>query len=341
MPQPTIKDVSRLAGVSIGTVSNVVNGHPNISSRTREKVEDAISKLGYTPNRAAKSLPRGQTGLLGYRMPDASKLNSAMDVFLHRIVERAGALGFEVLLFTPKPGQSELDAYGDVLRRGGVDAFILAGIEYEDPRVEYLQSAGVPFAAFGRIDPGEKSIAVDVDGAAGTRVAVEHLVKTGRRQIAFLGWPEGSLTGDERFQGWRDAIVAAGLNMTDASVRREEDSFETGIEAARGLVDDGFDAVVCVSDTFALGVLAGLQRLGARPGHDLAVVGFDNTSAAGLVTPGLSSLHQPMAEVGETLVTQLVTLLAGSSVDATQMLIAPRLVARGSSADPRRHDSGN
>ena len=331
MPQPTIKDVSRLAGVSIGTVSNVVNGHPNISPRTREKVEDAISKLGYTPNRAAKSLPRGQTGLLGYRMPDASTMNSAMDVFLHRVVDRAGEHGFEVLLFTPKPGQSELDAYGDVLRRGGVDAFILAGIEYKDPRVEYLRSAGVPFAAFGRVEPGENTIAVDIDGAAGTRVAVEHLVASGRERIAFLGWPEGSLTGDERFQGWHDAITAAGLPTSRSMIRRDEDSFEAGLRAADWLVDESFDGVVCVSDTFALGVLAGLQRLDVQPGKDVAVVGFDDTSAAGLVTPALSSLHQPMAEVGETLVTQLVALLAGKPADTAQVLISPRLVARGSS----------
>ena len=127
MAQPTIKDVSKLAGVSIGTVSNVVNGHPNISAATRKRVEDAITLLGYTPNRAAKSLPRGQTGLLGYRMPSASKMNSAMDVFLHRVVECAAGLGFEVLLFTPKDNQSELDAYKDVLKRGGVDAFVLGG----------------------------------------------------------------------------------------------------------------------------------------------------------------------------------------------------------------------
>ena len=331
MSQPTIKDVSRLAGVSIGTVSNVVNGHPNISKATRERVENAISMLGYTPNRAAKSL-RGQTGLLGYRMPDASKLNSAMDVFLHRVVECAGSLGFEVLLFTPKPGQSELDAYREVLQRGGVDAFVLAGIEYDDPRVEFLEEARVPFAAFGRTASVTNGIAVDIDGAAGTKAAVEHLVRSGRERIAFLGWPEGSLTGDERFAGWQSAIREAGLQFDESAVIRAEDSYETGSEIGPRLAADGFDAVVCVSDTFALGVIAGLNRAGMVPGRDLAVVGFDDIAAAALVEPGLSSIHQPMVQVGETLVTQLAHLIAGKSPAQSQILIEPRLVKRASSS---------
>ena len=331
MPQPTIKDVSRLAGVSIGTVSNVVNGHPNIAPATRKRVEDAIGMLGYTPNRAAKSLPRGQTGLLGYRMPGASKLNTAMDVFLHRVVECAGALGFEVLLFTPKAGQSELDAYQDVLKRGGVDAFVLAGIEYDDPRVDFLESANVPFAAFGRIEAGANSVAVDIDGAAGTEAAVEHLAATGRTRIAFLGWPEGSLTGDERFAGWREGLAAAGLKVLDRAVKRAEDSYQTGVRMANELLRERFDAVVCVSDTFALGVIAGLAKSGKRAGHDLSVVGFDDTAAAAILEPGLSSLHQPMAEIGEKLVTQLVQMIEGKAVERTQILVAPRLVPRGSS----------
>ena len=332
MAQPTIKDVSRLAGVSIGTVSNVVNGHPNITPSTRQRVEEAIAKLGYTPNRAAKSLPRGQTGLIGYRMPDASQLNSAMDVFLHRVVERAGALGFEVLLFTPGPGQSELDAYRDVMKRGGVDAFLLAGIEYADPRVEFLNASALPFAAFGRMAPSTRSVAVDVDGAAGTRLAAEHLIEQGKRRIAFLGWPEGSLTGDERHAGWREGLVAAGHDPTGDAVMRFEDSFERGIEVGPQLVERGFDGVVCVSDSFALGVLAGLQRSGLRPGRDLAVVGFDNTAAAAMVEPGLTSVHQPMEDVGEMLVMQLSNVLANKDVESSQILVAPRLVVRGSSA---------
>ena len=335
MARPTIKDVSRLAGVSIGTVSNVVNGHPNISKKTRDRVEEAIDKLGYKPSRAAKSLPRGQTGLLGYRMPDAKKLNPAMDVFLNRVVAAAGSIGLEVLLFTPRPGQSELDAYAEVLRRGGVDAFVIAGIEYDDPRVSFLEKAGVPFAAFGRAGPHAHAVSIDVDGAAGTCAAVEHLVETGRERIAFLGWPAGSLTGDERYSGWKSGIDGAGLAASDNWVYRENDSYDVGRKMAGELHQSGFDAVVCVSDTFALGVMAGLREQGLVPGRELAVVGFDDVAAAALIEPGLTSVHQPLDTVGEELVTRLARLLKDGGNGEPDILIAPSLVVRGSTL-PRK-----
>ncbi len=331
MARPTIKDVSRLAGVSIGTVSNVVNGHPNISLGTRQRVEDAVAKLGYLPNRAAKSLPKGRTGLLGYRMPDARKLNPPMDIFLHQVVASAGALGLEVLLFTPRPGQSEMDAYKDVLNRGGVDAFIVAGIEYDDPRVKFLDALQVPYSAFGRAQCQGRSVCVDVDGAAGTAQAVRHLRDTGRERIAFLGWPKGSLTGDERFRGWREALVEAGVRVDESCVFRATDSYKTGRIMARTLVDQGFDAVVCVSDTFALGVMAGLRQLGRAPGEGVAVIGFDDIAAAKLVEPGLTSIRQPMAAVGDKIVSRLSRILAGETNHGDAVLIDPDLIVRGSS----------
>ncbi len=332
MARPTIKDVSRLAGVSIGTVSNVVNGHPNISPKMRERVELAIAKLGYQPNRAAKSLPKGRTGLLGYRMPEAKKLNPSLDIFLHQVVESAGLLGLEVLLFTPRPGQSELEAYEEVLNRGGVDAFVLAGIEYDDPRIRYLDDRKVPFSAFGRAGQHERSVCVDVDGAAGTAAAVEHLLETGRKRIAFLGWPEGSLTGDERLRGWHEALELAGQTADSDAIIRTDDSYSKGRDLAAELVSQEFDGVVCASDTFALGVMAGLQQMGKSPGRDLAVIGFDDVAAADLVEPGLTSIRQPMAAVGEAMVTRLSRILDGDDSSSATLLIKPELVVRGSTA---------
>lgn len=334
MSRPTIKDVSRLAQVSIGTVSNVVNGHPNVASKTRERVLDAIDKLGYRSHRAARSLPRGQTGLLGYRMPDAGKLNIPLDVFLHQVVESAGALGWEVLLFTPRPGQTELDAYGDVLRRGGVDGFVLAGIGYDDPRIAFLRSRRIPFSAFGRSGTHEMSAAVDVDGAAGIRDAVAHLVERGRQRIGFIGWPEGSLTGDERYRGWVEGLETAGLEVLASHVLRSENGMEPGRRMVPEIIERGWDAVVCVSDNFGLGVMAGLRQVGQVPGEAVAVTGFDDVSASALVAPGLTSVRQPMKTVAEELVSRLVHILEGQPVEVNELLVEPELVVRGSSNRP-------
>ena len=332
--KPTIKDVSRLAGVSIGTVSNVVNGHPHISAKTRRQVDDAIQKLGYKPSRAAKSLPKGRTGLLGYRMPDARMVNTTMDVFLHQVVDSAGEEGMEVLLFTPQQGQTELDAYEEVLSRGGVDAFVLASIEYDDPRLTFLSSRNIPFAAFGRAGEHANSVWLDVDGEAGAALAVRHLAETGRERIAFLGWPEGTLAGDARFAGWRAALAEAGLEARDDWAFRGQESYQTGKNLAATVVERGFDAVACASDTFALGMMAGLQSLGRQPGREIAVVGFDDIAAAAFVEPGLTTLRQPMADIGRQLVARLLRMLAGEGEPGGALLL-PELVVRGSSA-PRR-----
>lgn len=339
MVRPTIKDVSKLAGVSIGTVSNVVNGHPNISPKTRKKVEDAIEKLGYEANRAAKSLPAGRTGLLGYRMPDATRLNSSMDMFLHQVVDSAGSLGLEVLLFTPGNGQDELSAYDRVLKRGGVDAFILSGIEYDDPRVTYLHERRVPFGAFGKIAHQSRSVWVDVDGAAGTRLAVAHLLEHGVRRIAFLGWPEGSQTGDRRLVGWREGLLKGGVTPEADWVFRREDGFIAGRELVPELMEMNFEAVVCASDNFALGLMSGLRLRGYLPGQDLRVIGFDDVAAAELAEPGLTTVRQPMAAIGRELISRLSRLLRREALTSPGTFLEPELIVRGSSGFDRDKDS--
>ena len=331
MTRPTIKDVSRLASVSIGTVSNVVNGHPNVSERTRTKVLDAIDKLGYQANRAARSLPAGQTGLLGYRLPDEPHPNPAMDVFLHQVVEHASSYGLELLLFAPKAGQSEIDAIASVQRRGGVDAFVLAGVDYHDPRIEYLSERDVPFAVFGRLDADAKAAWVDVDGAAGTRSAVNHLFAMGRKSIGFVGWPEGSLTGDERHKGWRMGMEEHGFAINEDHIFRSLDNFSNGRQLASSVISSGVDAVVCVTDELALGLMVGLREKGVIPGGDIALVGFDNIPASAMVQPGLSTIKQPMGLVGEALVVRLAEYLSGESTEGG-LLLEPELVIRGSSS---------
>ena len=327
--RPTIKDVSKLAAVSIGTVSNVVNGHPNVSAKTRKRVEEAIDKLGYRANRAARSLPAGATGLLGFWLPRDPAPNAAMDVFLHRIVESAATVGLEVLLLAPKPGRSEIEAFADVFRRGGVDAFAISGVNYQDDRVAYLSDRNIPFASFGRIQSSENSAWVDVDGSAGTRLATQHLIEQGRRRIALVGWPEGSQAGDARYSGWVDGLESAGIEVDESLCLRVVGLYENGIGLAEKLLELRCDAAVCVSDILALGVIEGLRSRGIAIGREFLVTGFDNIPAAALVSPGLTSLRQPMSKVSNALLTQIAAILDGSPVDREQVF-EPELIVRGS-----------
>jgi DNA-binding LacI/PurR family transcriptional regulator len=162
-------------------------------------------------------------------------------------------------------------------------------------------------------------------------MAVRHLYESGRRRIAFLGWPKSSGLGEDRVGGWRDACKDLGLPTTGLTVRCREDSIEEGARATARLLDAGrtVDGIVALSDILALGALRELTRRGLTPGHDVGVTGFDDSPLAEVVSPGLTSLRQPMDQIAE----ELITILTGSSNGSpVERLLRPELVIRGSSA---------
>lgn len=327
----TIREVGRVANVSIGTVSNVLNAPHLVSEETRQRVLAAVEELGYQPNRAGRSLAARRTHLLGYRPPDyLDQPDPALDAFLHYLVGSASEHGLELVLFVPRAGQSEVDAYREMVRREAVDGFILSGTNYEDPRIEFLLDQGFPFVSFGRAAGSEGFSWVDVDGAAGTAAVVEHLVGLGHRRVAMVAWPEGSESGDARYEGYRRAMEAHGL-APDPVIRAENTAAE-GQAALRHLLegDRSVTAVVCVQDVLALGMMMEAARRGVRVGTDLAVVGFDDTPMASLVSPSLTSVRQPFDQVGTTLIEMLVSLLGDEESEPEGVLLTPELVVRAS-----------
>lgn len=326
--RPTIRDVAAEAGVSVATVSNVVNGHAHVRDATKRKVLDAIESLGYQASRAARSLPAGRSFLLAYCLPSNETPNAALDVFLHQMVQTASEADLEVLLFRQR-ADDPIEPYAELLRRGGADGFVLSGIDYGDPRVEFLRERNVPFACFGRVaDPAVDW--VDVDGAAGVAAAVDHAADTGHERIVFFGWPEGSQAGDERRRGYEERLTDLGLEVLPAVTSVGE--FDLARKKAPELLETGATSVICVSDTLALGLMAGLRDLGVEPGRELAVTGFDDIPAASLTAPALTSVRQPMAAVGRQLVDRLVAQLTDQTrLDST--FIEPDLIVRQSTTE--------
>jgi LacI family transcriptional regulator len=189
----------------------------------------------------------------------------------------------------------------------------------------------VPFATFGRNWDGDPDLAwVDVDGGSGIAAATGHVAAQGHTRVAHLGWPGSSETGTDRRRGWEKACGDLGLPA--ALLEQVADDFDAGRAATHRLLDaaDHATALVCASDTLALGALRALAERGLRAGADVAVTGFDNSPSAALATPGLTSLRQPLEQVAHDLVTALEELLAGAPEPA-QVLLEPELVVRESS----------
>lgn len=341
-PVPTVADVADTAGVSRQTVSNVVNAPHRVRPETRTRVEEAIAALGYQPNRAARALRVAASRLIGYRIEPVHDECTANihDRFLHALADAGREADHHLLLFTADDAEDELAACARLFRTGGVDGFVIYSIDRGDRRPSALLRLGAPFAAFGRSDYDADHPWVDVNNAAGTAAAVEHLVARGHRRIAFLGWPEGSAVGDRRAEGWRGALDKHGLLADSHALDvRSEDSAGAGAALTAYLLDRDRPptALVAASDTLAIGAVQTVRARGLVVGRDLAVVGFDDTPTARVLD--LSSVRQPLEAVGRAIMRALLDRLPGApsttdQKEPTGRLLDPTLVVRASSAAP-------
>ena len=335
---PTLADVAERAGVSRQTVSNAVNNPDLLRADTLMRVQQAITELGYLPNRAARNLRTRASHLIGLRIQPVQEgtANATMDRFVHSLVETSREAGYHVLLFSGEAGDP-LAGYDDLLRSTAVDAFVVTDTYLGNPQASWLDSRRAPFVAFGRPweNPAATHAWVDVDGAAGCRLATDHLLDKGHERIAWIGWRKDSFIGEDRRAGWHRAMHQRNLPTTGLA-SRVEDTVASGSSAAAVLLDEARPtAFVCASDTLAMGVLHTLHERGLRAGDDVAVVGFDDSQVAQVVRPGLSSVRQPLEQVAIEVVKALEGLLGHPRVAHSGVLLTPTLEVRDSSGPDR------
>ena len=301
-------------------------------SRHRVRVQAVITQLGYRPSRAARSLQARRSYLIGYLLPPADD-TFALDVFLHALVTAAGLFDLEIALFSPKADESELDAYRRLIRSADVDGFILSETNYRDPRIGLLTEAEFPFVTFGRALTDHPFSWVDVDGADGMSQVVDHLLDQGHQELTLVAWPEGSESGDDRVRGFQLALRRRGQALEKHPVVRSENGFDQGVAIGRELMarDQPPRAIACVEDGLALGVMAAINESGRRVGREVAVTGFDDSAPARLISPGLTSVRQPMEKVATVLIETLIERFVSANQPRTALL-RPELIVRGSSA---------
>ncbi|MBE6481393.1 MAG: LacI family transcriptional regulator [Actinomyces ruminicola] len=325
----TIQDVARRAGVSTQTVSNVLNNPERVRPATARKVHAAVDALGYRAHAAARRLRTRRSDTIGLRLAPlpAGISGTILDVFLHEVTVRAAELGLRILLYTAADREEEIIRLRELVASGDVDGVILTDTQAGDPRPAWLTEQQVPYVCFGR-PWGEEEAAthpwVDVDGAAGTRAAAEHLIASGARRVGFLGWPDSAGQGASRCAGWRAAVVERGLvdeagadDLVAACPDRVADAMQAAAELLARHPD--IDGLVCASDSLAFGaLLAG--------GGGVGVVGFDNTPVARAV--GLSSVDQRIDLVAQAVLDLLVQDGRITAGGAARRIITPELRVR-------------
>ncbi len=326
---PTVQDVAERAGVSRQTVSNVLNSPDIVRPETRERVQAAIDDLGYRRHAAARQLRTQRSSTIGVHLdPYRGGVSGVvLDRFVHALTERSNDRGMRMLVYAARSTDEEIARLRELSDGGEIDAAVLSGTFAGDPRTDWLAARHIPFVSFGR--PWTETtdhLWVDVDGAAGTGQATRHALTFGSR-VAFLGWPEGSETGDDRARGWREALTGAGVTAPRWS--SQEDVAAARAAVRTGLADGAVDAIVCASDSLAIGAALGAADAGSR---SLPIIGFDNTPAVEAL--GLSSVEQRPEEVA-TAVLDLLMGVDGRAIrttvptaEARSRLIVPELVVR-------------
>ena len=335
-PVATLDEVARVAGVSRATVSRVVNGSPKVSADVRRTVEKAIDRLGYVPNRAARSLVTRRSDSIALVITEpASRLFS--DPFFPRLVRGVSAAlsvrDLQLVLLMP---DDEVDEQRTVryLTAGHVDGVILVSLHGDDPLPDQLADRRIPSVVLGRPPRGVDVDYVDADNRDGARRATSHLVASGRRQVATISGPHDMVAGIDRLAGYRDALTDAGIAIDDGLIA-EGDFTQAGGEAAmERLLRDrpDLDAVFCASDLMAVAALGVLQAAGRHVPGDVAVVGYDDSPIATTTRPTLSSVRQPIEEMGREMVHLLAESIEQTGRVPRRIVLTTELIARASSA---------
>ncbi len=333
---PTIKDVAREAGVSIATVSYVLNNKDTfVSKETRRQVLEAIERIGYTPNVTARNLKASQTRLIGYAWHEVpfDEVNAVLDRFTYYVAQAAEAAGYHMLTFTHPAGRP-LPVYDELIRTQRIDGFVLAETVRDDERIQFLMDVDFPFVSFGRSNPEWDFPWVDTDGRAGVRAATDYLISLGHRRIGMVAWPDDSISGNFRVQGYLDGLAAAGIpfrpDYLARAVHSEQAGRDTLAEWLKLPLDEQPTGIIAITDLVAIGVMNEAERRGLLVGRDLSVIGHDDTPLGQYLRPALTTIRQPIIEIGQALINQLESLLNKTQPAQPRQLIAPHLIARES-----------
>jgi len=322
----SIRDVAARAGVSVGTVSNVLNRPDRVNADAVRKVRDAVAELGFVRNDAARQLRAGRSRSLGLVVLDAG--NPFFAELARGAQARAAEAGLAVLLGSTDGDAGREDAYLDLFEEQRVTGVLISPQGDDGERIARLRAHGIPCVLVDRESDDPEHSSVAVDDASGGRLAVEHLLQLGRRRIAVIGGPASIRQVSDRVSGARAAVAAVpGATLEEISTAAL--SVLAGREAGRAIADRAPsarpDAIFAANDLVAVGVLQALVLLGdIRVPEDVALIGYDDIAFASATVVPLSSIRQPSALIGAT----AVDLLLGDV--PRQVLFQPELIVRTS-----------
>jgi len=330
----TLEEIGEIAGVSRSTVSRVLNNHPHVRPEIRTRVEEVIAETGYLPNQAARALVSDRTGLIGLVMAtDVDELfgDPYYSALVHGIQEGCSESDSIFSIFPVYGEHGETVVLSTLVARGFVDGVIITAGPGSERLIAGLRQRSKRMVVVGHPLDDRGLLRVDVENRAGSASAVAHLIGLGRARVGFIGPTPEYVFGFERLAGYQDAMAESGRPVDDGLVRLEEPTAEGGRRAAMTLLPERPDAIHVATDPMAVGVLRACREQGVRVPDDVAVVGFDGLPSAPPTEPSLTTVVQPVNEVGRT----AVELLQGEHTEP-RVVSLPTTLRLGESCGARR-----
>lgn len=326
----TIYDVAREANVSMATVSRVVNGNPNVKPSTRKKVLEAIERLGYRPNAVARGLASKKTTTVGVIIPDISSIFFAE--LARGIEDIATMYKYNIILSNSDQNkEKELHLLNTMLAKQ-VDGILFMGGNITEEHVSEFQKSPVPIVLAATIEPNNAIPSVNIDYEQAAFEAVTYLLEKGNKRVAYVAGPTNDPINQKKLAGYRRALETHGLTYEEELVIEGDNSYDSGIEAYEKIAElaEKPTAVFAGTDEMALGVIHSAQDHGVRIPDQLEVVGFDNTRLATMVRPRLTTVMQPMYDIGAVAMRLLTKYMNKENVENHIVVLPHRIEYRES-----------
>jgi LacI family transcriptional regulator, galactose operon repressor len=331
----TIRDIAKKLGLSIGAVSRALDGYPDISEETRQRVVEAAKEMGYVPNQAARHLRRQKADAIGYILPASTPrfTDPFFSEFIAGLGDETSQHPYDLLISIASPGEElEKRIYQDWAHSRKVDGFILTHMHLNDWRVSYLSEIRTPFTALESISEAGEFPRVEVNRQGGMLELIDHLCRQGFHRIAYLGGPSELQIQAALYEGYLRGLERNGLDFHQGLVSFGDLTCVGGYEASKRLLSiaNPPDAIVCINDESAFGVLHAAHEMNLSMGKDLAVAGFDGVQETKFTEPPLTTLDIPVYDIARQLVKMLVSEIQGVKIPEHQVVYQPRLLVRES-----------
>ncbi|MBB6448130.1 LacI family transcriptional regulator [Geomicrobium halophilum] len=325
----TIYDVAEEASVSMATVSRVVNGNPNVKPATRKKVLDAIERLEYRPNAVARGLASKKTTTVGVIIPDISSI--FFSELARGIEDIATMYNYNIILCnSDKNKDKEIHLLNTLLEKQ-VDGILFLGGEITEEHAEHLRRSSVPVVLAATFHEEGEFPAINIDYAQAAFDAVDHLLKKDHKHVGMLtGTLEDPVNGYQKFKGYKEALENNNVAFDESLVAVCDYTYDSAIESLEGLLQSNNKptAIFSATDEMALGAIHGLQDRGIRVPEDVEVIGFDNTRLATMVRPTLTTVVQPMYDIGAVSMRLLTKYMDNEDIDEQNVVLPHRIAYR-------------